>query len=59
MVKEAEAVITKKHGLDWSDVELHSKASIWANHVAVILFLSHPEASLVLYTPCAIKIDSE
>jgi hypothetical protein len=38
---------------DWSRVHLVSGGSSWSDHVAVHLYLKHPESALSLHLPCA------
>jgi len=46
-----EAVRNAKY--DWGSIELCSGGASFSDHVAVALFLRHPEAKLRLFLPCA------
>ena len=52
MVASARRYINETLQLRWDQVTLVSGGAAWADHVAVTLFLAHPEARLVLQLPC-------
>lgn len=52
MCQTAEHYITSKIDSDWSHIHLVSGGAAWSDHVAVYLYMQHPEAKLTLHLPC-------
>ena len=52
MCQISENYIIEKIKHDWSQIILVSGGAAWSDHVAVFLYLKHPEANLILHLPC-------
>jgi hypothetical protein len=52
MCETTEKYIETKIKSDWSKIILVSGGAAWSDHIAVYLYLKHPESSLNLYFPC-------
>lgn len=54
MINKAEEIIVKEWGLEWKNVRLVSGGAAFSDHVAVELFLKHPDdVALTLELPSA------
>lgn len=51
-VKKAEDYIENYISKDWKEIHLVSGGAAYGDHIAVRLFLAHPESSLTLHLPC-------
>jgi hypothetical protein len=50
--KQAEDYIINFISKDWKDIHLVSGGAAYGDHIAVRLFLAHPESKLILHLPC-------
>jgi predicted Rossmann fold nucleotide-binding protein DprA/Smf involved in DNA uptake len=50
--KQAEDYIENFISKDWQDIHLVSGGAAYGDHIAVRLFLAHPESKLSLHLPC-------
>lgn len=50
--KQAEDYIENNISKDWNEIHLVSGGAAYGDHIAVRLFLAHPESSFTLHLPC-------
>ncbi len=57
MKSKAREYILSDLGIDFNEICLVSGGAAWADHIAVSLFLEHPELQLKLYLPAEYSMD--